>query len=110
MTIDQLREHCGLTVLTAPDGWEQGEITGCYIGDFLSWAMGKISSGDIWVTVMGNINALAVAALTDAACVVLAEGARLDPDALEKAQQQEIIVLASEQSSYELAVKIGERL
>lgn len=110
MTIQELREHCGLTVLTEPDGAEAQEITGCYIGDFLSWAMGKISAGDVWVTVMGNVNALAVAALTDAACVVLAEGAKLDPDALEKAAQQEITVLASERSSYQLAVKIGERL
>lgn len=110
MTIQELCGHCGLTPQTTPEGWESQEITGCYIGDFLSWAMGKISAGDVWVTVMGNVNALAVAALTDAACMVLAEGAHLDPDALEKAKQQEIIVLASEQSSFQLAVKIGERL
>lgn len=110
MTMDELREHCALTVLTAPPDSGGREITGCYIGDFLSWAMGKISAGDVWVTVMGNVNALAVAALTDAACVVLAEGAQLDPEALKKAQEQEITVLASEKSSYELAVRIGERL
>lgn len=110
MTIDELREHCDLTVLTAPPDGGSREITGCYLGDFLSWAMGKISAGDVWVTVMGNVNALAVAALTDAACIVLAEGARLDPEAFEKAQEQELIVLASEKSSYALAVRIGERL
>lgn len=110
MTIEELKEHCALTVLTAPEGAGSREITGCYIGDFLSWAMGKISAGNVWVTVMGNVNALAVAALTDAACVVLAEGAHLDPEALEKAREQEIMVLASEKSSYELAVRIGERL
>lgn len=110
MTIAELCEFCHLTVLTSTTGSESQEITGCYIGDFLSWAMGKIAAGDVWVTVMGNVNALAVAALTDASCVVLAEGARLDPDALEKAKQQEITVLASDLSSYQLAVKIGERL
>lgn len=35
---------------------------------------------------MGNINTLAVVALTDAACVVLAGGAHLDEAALAKAR------------------------
>ena len=111
MTVDELQKACGLSILICenPERLEQ-EITGCYIGDFLSWAMGKISAGDVWITVMGNVNALAVAALTDAACIILAEGASLDKEAEQKAKQQEILVLTTEQSSYQLAVQIGERL
>ncbi|MCI9575479.1 MAG: hypothetical protein HFJ84_02150 [Clostridiales bacterium] len=111
MTVHELQEACGLSILICeePERLQQ-EITGCYIGDFLSWAMGKIAAGNVWITVMGNVNALAVAALTDAACIILAEGASLDEEAVQKAKQQGILVLAAEQSSYQLAVRIGERL
>ena len=109
MTVGELQKRCGWTVVSCPSPQAlEREVTGCYIGDFLSWAMARIAAGEVWITVMGNGNALAVAALTDAACVVLAEGASLDVAALEKAQQQGILVFASEQSSYRLAVMMGE--
>ena len=50
------------------------EVTGTYCCDLLSIAMSRAPEGCAWVTVMGNINTLAVAALTDAACIILAEG------------------------------------
>ncbi len=59
------------------DGLDR-EITTPFCCDLLSIAMGRAPSGCAWVTVMGNMNTLAVAALTDAACVILAEGAVLD--------------------------------
>ena len=34
------------------------EISGCYIGDLLSNVMGKAKTGQIWLTVMTNINIL----------------------------------------------------
>ena len=54
------------------------EVTGTYCCDLLSIAMSRAPEGCAWVTVMGNINTLAVAALTDAACIILAEGVTLD--------------------------------
>lgn len=78
--------------------------------DLLSIAMGKAPAGCAWVTVMGNINTLAVVALTDAACVVLAGGVRLDEAAAAKAAQQQITVLASDQPIFEAALAIHQRL
>ena len=40
--------------------------------DLLSVAMGKAPAGCAWVTVMGNMNTLAVATLADAACGIAA--------------------------------------
>ena len=57
------------------------EVTGTYCCDLLSIAMSRAPEGCAWVTVMGNINTLAVAALTDAACIILAEGVTLDEPA-----------------------------
>ena len=79
MTVKTLCDELGWTVLT--EGDLSREITGCYCGDLLSWVMSKAQDGDCWLTVMGNINAVAVAVLTDCACIVLTENAALDDEA-----------------------------
>lgn len=109
MKIKELAERCGLEVLTCPALLEQ-EITGCYIGDLLSWAMGKVRSGDVWLTVMGNVNAVAVSVLADAACIVLVDNASLDQEAKAKAEQQEVVILSGKQGAYDLAIQISEML
>lgn len=78
--------------------------------DLLSIAMGKAPAGCAWVTVMGNINTLAVVALTDAACVVLAGGVQLDAAAAAKAAQQQITVLSTDESIFEAALAIHQRI
>lgn len=60
-------------------------MTGGYCGDLLSWVMGRAQEGDAWFTVMGNVNAVAVAVLADTACLVLAEDSPLDDDARQRA-------------------------
>ena len=56
------------------------------------------------------MNTLAVASLTDAACVILAEGAALDEVAEKKAAQQGITVLATEEPIFETAMGIYQSL
>ena len=67
---------------------------------------GPAPAGCAWVTVMANMNTLAVAALTDTACVILAEGAVLDDAARKKALDQEITVLSTDMPVFEAALKI----
>ena len=82
------------------------EITKPFCCDLLSVAMGKAPAGSCWVTVMANMNTLAVSALTDTACVILAEGAVLDDAARKKALDQEITVLSTDMPVFEAALKI----
>lgn len=105
MKINQLAEKLNLRVLTDPA--EDREITGCYSGDLLSWVMSKAQPGDVWLTVMGNINAVAVAVLTECACIVLTENAALDDVAKEKAELQGVCILQSDKNAYELSVAIS---
>ena len=58
--------------------------------------------------VMGNRNTLAVASLTDTACVVLAEGTVLDEGTLSKAGEEGIAILATELPVFDIALKIHE--
>ena len=93
----------------------QGENPECEIGtvyccDLLSVAMGKAPKDCAWVTVMANMNTLAVASLAEAACVVLAEGAELDDQAVKKASDQGITVFQTELPVFEAALSIHDCL
>lgn len=108
MNVKEAVEKLNLSVLV--EGDMEREITDCYIGDLLSWVMGRASEDSIWLTVMGNINAIAVATLADVSCIVLVENAALDEDAKVKAQTHGVTILSCEENSYNLAKKIYELL
>lgn len=108
MTVGRLAEVMDLTVLTPGD--PDRPITGGYCGDLLSWVMGRAQPGDAWITVMGNVNAVAVAVLADTACILLAEDSPLDDDALARARAQEVAVLRCGLTAYTLAVELAQLL
>lgn len=105
MTVRELIENNSLTAVNLPE--PDREICGCYIGDLLSWVMGRANEDDCWITIMSNINTVAVATLTGVACVVLAEGVELDGDALGKAQENGINIISSPVSAYDTAKMLG---
>ena len=109
MTVKNFANKYNVKILVEGNNID-AEIKGCYIGDLLSWVMSKASDGDAWLTVMGNINSIAVAVLNDVACIILTENAALDEIAAQKARQQGITVLQSEENSYNLAIKIHDCL
>ncbi len=106
MTVANLAKNLDLTFLCGEE-LAQREVTGCYCGDLLSFVMSRAKSGDAWLTVMGHLNSIGVAALTDAACIVLTENAPLDPQALERARQNNIIVLRTNLPTYETAAALS---
>ena len=108
MTIHDLIQALELRVLV--EGDLSRLVTGGSCGDLLSWVMGRALPDSAWITVMGNVNAVAAAVLADVACVVLAEDAPLDDAAREKAEAQGVTILQSGQSIYRLAVALGRLL
>lgn len=109
MTVAQFAEQTGFAVAVGGDGLSR-EIKGGYCGDLLSWVMGRAEADCAWMTVMGNINAIAVAVLADIACIVLCENAVLDDAAREKAAAQGVTVLTTELPIYAVATKLAECL
>lgn len=105
MDVKELIEKLGLKVLCGEN--TDKKISGCYCGDLLSWVMSRAQDGDVWLTVMGNVNSVGVAVLADVACIVLTENAPLDKDALSRAQQNDVIILQTEKNSYEMAAAIS---
>lgn len=92
------------------EGDLEREITGGYCGDLLSWVMGRAKEGDAWMTVMNNINIVAVACLADVACIVVTENSQPDEAVKEAAEKNEITILKTERTTYEMAVLCSEIL
>ena len=83
------------------------EISGSYIGDLLSWVMGRAEADNAWVTIMSNVNVIAVATLADVSCVILAEGVSLDAQTTATAFEKGVNVISSPLSAYEIALALG---
>lgn len=105
MTVEAFAKKAEFGILTMP--FPEKETDGAYVGDLLSWVMGRAEAGNVWITIMSNVNVVAVASLADVSCVVLAEGVTLDEQALEAARAKGINVLLTDLSTYDASVKIG---
>ncbi len=106
MTVNELALADGFKAITLPCG--EREICGVYIGDLLSWVMGRASTDEAWITIMSNVNILAVASLADTSCIILAEGVTLTQDVIDTANEKEINILSSDKSIYDIAVYLSK--
>ena len=105
MTVQEIATACQFNVLCLPE--PNREIDGAYVGDLLSWVMGKAEADNIWITIMSNINVIAVASLSDVSCVLLAEDVTLDNEVLDTAKAKVINVLSTSLSAYDAALKVA---
>lgn len=105
MTVNDFAAKQGFGVVAMPDS--EREIKGVYIGDLLSWVMGRAKADDAWITIMSNINIVAVASLADVACIILAEGVTLDASVIETANAKGVNILSAEMPAYEAAMQIA---
>ena len=106
MNVHEMGEKLSLKMHSPED---DRAIKGVFCCDMLSVAMAKAPADYAWITVIGNSNTVAVATLTDVACVVLAEGYDFDEAAV-KAAAGKVALLKSKHPVYETAISIGSLL
>ena len=109
MTVKELIDS-GMFELINEGAHTDTQITDVFCCDLLSIAMSRGIEGAAWVTVMGNVNTLAVLSLTDMSCIVLAEGTNLDQAAKAKAIEQKITVLRTDDPEFKAGLKIHGKL
>ena len=107
MTVAEVAEKLNFEILAGEDALTR-EITGVFCCDLLSFVMGRAPSDSAWVTVMGNVNAIAVASLADTACIILAENAEMEEAAIARAAQQDIAVLRTALPIYDAAKAVDK--
>lgn len=108
MKVKDIIEKCSFSIIHDAD--LERNVEGVYAGDLLSWVMGHGEYGQCLVTIMSNVNVLAVASLLDLSAVILAEGVKVDDEFLSLAKEKEINILSSEDSTYTICTKLYEAL
>ena len=103
MTVNDI---CGRLEAEFLCGDGEKDFKGVYVGDLLSRAMSHVECDNLWITIMSNVNVIAVATLTEPAAVILAEDETLEADELGKAKENGITVLTSPLSAYEICARV----
>ncbi len=107
MIVRDLVDKLDLQVV-AGEGRLDRAVTGGYVGDLLSCVMAGAAAGNVWVTVQGHSNVVAVATLVGISGVVVTEGATIEPAVLERANQEGIPILSCTRPSFELVAAMAD--
>jgi serine kinase of HPr protein (carbohydrate metabolism regulator) len=105
MTIREVVDSSQLEILAQHNGLDK-EITGGYASDLLSDVIAHSKAGYLWITMQTHRNIIAVATLKDLAAVVLVNGRAPDPETLEKAREERVVLLGSRLPAFELVGKL----
>lgn len=100
LTVNELARRLGLEPVSVSDG--ERIPRGGFAGDLLSYVMAHLHTDEVWVTIMTNVNVIAVASLSDAACVIVADGAEVPPEVAQSAETRGVNLFRSEKSVFEL--------
>ena len=107
MNVRELMPHIEARALTGETGLDNPVSAG-YACDLLSWVLAHGKQGMAWCTVQTHVNVIAVAVLMEMACVILVEGVEAEPASLKKAQDEDMPVLATGKTAYEVSVLMGQ--
>lgn len=108
MTVKEMIELIEAENMT-PETDVNAEVSCGYTCDLLSWVMAHGAAGMAWVTVQTHMNVIAVALLSDMACVIMPEGIEMEKESLDKADAEGMCVLQSPLSSYEICGRMHEK-
>lgn len=99
-----------ISAITAVSPVESKEINGIYCCDILGNALGKLRSGNAWITVSSGINSLAVAFQKDASCLIIADNIPIDNELIHTASDFKINLFSSKMPVFETAYLIGKAM
>lgn len=108
MTAKEIRQKYQLKVFCELN--PEAEVLGGYSGDLLSWVMGRSEKGNCWITIMSNRNVAAVAQLTEAAMVILAEDVEPDQSMLDAFSENGLNLYGSPESTFVISGKVARAL
>ncbi|HOA54130.1 MAG: DRTGG domain-containing protein [Acetivibrionales bacterium] len=101
MKTAELAAKLGATIVTGKAGIDK-EIKGVYCCDLLSWVMSHAGKDSAWITVHTHMNIVAVAVLSEIACIIIPEGIEAEEATIKKAVQENIPILCTGLTAYEV--------
>jgi hypothetical protein len=105
--LSELAEKLNLDVRSARDHLDR-EISGGYVSDLLSDVMANCEEGNIWITLQIHMNIVAVATMKDIAAIILVNSREPEQDTIEKADEENVVIMASELPAFELVGRLYE--
>ena len=105
MKLTELMKELALTVQSAGKRLDR-EVKGGCAGDLLSDVMAHSKAGDVWVTIQGHPNIVAVATLRDLAGIILANGRQPDTETVQRAEEEGVPLLCTSLPTYEVVGRL----
>lgn len=108
LTLQTILDNIVLKVLTEPVDFSEIEITSGYSSDLLSCVMTGAKTDGIWVTLIANINIVAVASLLEIPAIIITENAQPDAATIARANQEGIVLLSTPAGSYQVVGRLWQ--
>jgi hypothetical protein len=108
MSLDKIINTLNLQTLTKQKDFSVITPSYGYVSDMLSCVMTGADHHSIWITLQAHSNIVAVARLLDIAAVIITEGAKPDAATIEKANEEDIILLSSRENSFNVVGNLWE--
>ncbi len=107
MKLRQIMEALPLTLRAGAAGLD-AEVSGGYAADLLSCAMAGARQGDLWITLQGHVNVVAIASLNELAGIVVTENKPIAPDTLAKAETEGVPVFSCASDTFQVVGRLWE--
>jgi len=106
MKMQQIIEELQLDVLNDPALIKEQTTQTGYASDMLSCVMAAAKGRSLWVTLQSHLNIVAVATLLDLSAIIITEGNIPDTAVIEKANQENVILLSTQQNTFATVGKL----
>ena len=106
MTLKDVVERLHLSVQTGQDHLDH-VVAGGYASDLLSDVIANGKADSVWVTRHTHENIVADAVLKDLAGIIIVQGRQPAPETVQKATQEEVVILVSDLPAFETIGKLS---
>lgn len=104
MKIEEVLEKIEGTILTK--NVKTATFEGVYAGDLLSHVMSHAKENNLFLTIMSNMNSIAVASLLELPVIVFAEDVMPTIEMIQKADEENILLITTKLNVVEVVRKI----
>ena len=104
MTVKEIIEKLDLRCLNEAN--LDVQVEGAYASDLLSDVMGNARNGQVWITMQTHKNVTAIASLKDMPAVIIVRDGVPDDDMLQHAKDEDICLLVSHDSTFDVCGKL----
>ena len=107
MKLKEIIEKLELSVRCGENNLDR-DVTGGCASDMLSNVIAYSKKGDVWVTIQVHANIVAVSVLKELAAIIIVQGREPADDTIQKAKEENVPILLSKLSTFELVGKLYE--